>query len=263
MKNFLKKYLPDPIARFYRLLTHFYRLIKSIRILGWMPKYNEDRLITNHYPAFMDDNKFIACYDSVIKKNEIVSGKIEGGIRWRAHTIVWAANRGKNLEGDFVECGVNIGLLSKIAMDYIGFKKLNKTFFLLDTYEGLVEKYLTESEKKKGIKAGGYEPCYEQVLNTFKDYKNVKIIKGPVPDTLSEVTAKKIAYLSIDMNCVIPEIAAAEYFWDKMISGAAMVLDDYGHNSHKEQQCAFDKFAKDKNVDILCLPTGQGLILKP
>jgi len=42
-----------------------------------------------------------------------------------------------------------------------------------------------------------------------------------------------------------------------------MILDDYGHVGYEEQRCAFDKFAEEKNVDILCLPTGQGLILKP
>jgi len=257
IKDFLKKHLPAPVVHFLGLTKN---LLKGhFKIIEWTPRYNEDGLITTHYPTFMEDDKFITCYNSAVKENLAVSDNLH----WREHTIVWAANRGKNLGGDFVECGVNKGFFSKIAMDYIGFKELSKTFFLLDTYEGLVEKYLTENEKKKGIKAGGYEPCYKQVLSTFKDYKNVKIIKGSVPETLLQVTSKKIAYLSIDMNCVIPEIATAEYFWNKMVSGAAIILDDYGHAGHEEQRYAFDKFAKDKNVNILCLPTGQGLILKP
>jgi len=254
IKNFLKKYLPTSIVSFCWLIKH-----PEIQFKRWTAKYNynEDGLITTHFPSFVEDDKFITCYNSAVKETSS-----DPAIRWRTHTIIWAANRGKNLDGDFVECGVNRGFLSKIAMDYIGFEELPKTFFLLDTYEGLVEKYLTEEEKKAGKKEGGYEPCYEKVLNTFKDYKNVKIIKGAVPETLPQVASKKIAYLSIDMNCVIPEIAAAEYFWDKMVSGAAIILDDYGHIGHKEQRHAFDKFAKNKKVDILCLPTGQGIILK-
>jgi hypothetical protein len=256
LKNLLKKYLPEPIVNFCWLIKKTRILFQFIR---WIPRYNEDSLITTHYPTFMTDDKFVACYNSAVK--EILL--FDPALRWRVHTIVWAANRGKNLEGDFVECGVNWGFFSKIAMDYIDFKDLPKTFFLLDTYEGLVEKYLTENEKKAGKKAGGYEPCYEKALNTFKDYKNVKIIKGPVPETLPKVTSKKIAYLSIDMNCVIPEIAAAEYFWDKLVSGAVIILDDYGHPGFEEQKYGFDKFAKEKKVDILCSPTGQGLIFKP
>jgi hypothetical protein len=90
-----------------------------------------------------------------------------------------------------------------------------------------------------------------------------QIIKGTVPETLPECTAEKICYLSIDMNCAGPEIAAANYFWDKLVAGAVIVLDDYGFMGHEEQQKAFDAFAKEKKVQILQLPTGQGIIFKP
>lgn len=80
---------------------------------------------------------------------------------------------------------------------------------------------------------------------------------------MPQVVSSKIAYLYIDMNYVIPEIAAAEYFWDKLVPGAAIMIDDYGHAGHEEQKCAFGDFAKRKNVLLLCLPTGQGLIIKP
>jgi len=255
IKKFLKKNLPTSIVNFFWLLKNPKAVIKKITTKYL---YKEDELLTSHIPAFMEDERFINCYNSTVKKT-----LGDPAIRWRSHIIIWAANRGKNLEGDFVECGVNRGFFSKTAMDYIGFKELPKTFFLLDTYEGLAEKYLTKDEKQKNRKEGWYKPCYKQVLETFKDYKNVKIIKGAVPETLSQVTSKKIAYLSIDMNCVIPEIAATEYFWNKMSPGAAIILDDYGHIGYEEQRHAFDKFAKDKNISILCLPTGQGLILKP
>jgi hypothetical protein len=65
------------------------------------------------------------------------------------------------------------------------------------------------------------------------------------------------------MNCAAPEIAAAEYFWDKLVPGAVIVLDDYGWKIHYEQKEKFDRFAARKGVRVLALPTGQGLIFKP
>ena len=65
------------------------------------------------------------------------------------------------------------------------------------------------------------------------------------------------------MNCVIPEITAAEFFWDKLVPGALVVLDDYGWSAHKPQKKAFDEFTKKRNTQVLTLPTGQGLIVKP
>jgi predicted O-methyltransferase YrrM len=80
---------------------------------------------------------------------------------------------------------------------------------------------------------------------------------------LSQVPAKKVAYLSIDMNCVMPEIAAAEYLWDRIVSGGVILLDDYGWQGAIAQKRAFDEFAQKRNTLVLPLPTGQGVILKP
>ncbi len=48
------------------------------------------------------------------------------------------------------------------------------------------------------------------------------------------------------MNCAPPEIAAAEYFWDRLVPGAEIVLDDYGWQKHDGQRLAFDGFAQKK-----------------
>lgn len=252
-KKILKKILP-------RAILHIYYLYKVLRIeiIKWIPTYNEDELITGHKSDFMEDEHFMRCYNLAVAEGLAISDKIH----WRAYVICWAASQVKKLEGDFVECGVAKGFLSRIAMEYIDFGNLPKIFYLLDTFKGLQEKYLTEKERETKNFGWDYGISYKQVMNTFKSFKNVRIIKGPVPDTLPQVASLKIAYLSIDMNCVIPEIAAAEYFWNKLVSGGVIILDDYGHSGHEEQKYAFDDFARRKGIQILCLPTGQGLIIK-
>ena len=134
----------------------------------------------------------------------------------------------------------------------------------MGTFSGLVEDLVSDKEKSAGINNyfGSYKDVYQQVKETFSAF-NVEVIKGAVPDTLPLCKAEKICYLSIDMNCVEPEIAATEYFWDKVVSGGVIILDDYGFPDHINQKDAFDKFAKEKKVEILCLPTGQGIIFKP
>ena len=79
---------------------------------------------------------------------------------------------------------------------------------------------------------------------------------------MTQVASDKIAYLSIDMNCMEPEIAAAEFFWDRMVRGGLMILDDYGWARHVAQKQAFDSFAAARGTTVLSLPTGQGLLLK-
>ncbi|HLO34499.1 MAG TPA: hypothetical protein VK194_00390 [Candidatus Deferrimicrobium sp.] len=42
-----------------------------------------------------------------------------------------------------------------------------------------------------------------------------------------------------------------------------MILDDHGHLPYAAQKRAFDAFAAERGVQVLLLPTGQGLIFKP
>jgi len=221
--------------------------------------YNADGLACSNNCDFLNDERFIKAYEL----GKGTGSWEEYDVRWRAYVVCWAADHVRNLAGDFVECGVNRGGFSRTVIDYVDFPSLRKKFYLLDTFQGLSGECISEAERARGIEPGGYADCYESVLKTFKGF-NVEIIRGVVPQTLAAVETQQVCYLSIDMNCAAPEIAAAEFFWDKLVSGAVIVLDDYGRGDrYYEQKSAFDRFASAKSVQILSLPTGQGLIFKP
>ncbi|MFN8166087.1 MAG: TylF/MycF/NovP-related O-methyltransferase [Bacteroidia bacterium] len=219
--------------------------------------YNWDGLATSSNADFMKDQRFMKAYESAKNTNPWPNFTLQ----WRIHVVCWCANQAMDLEGDFVECGVNTGAYARAIMEYTAFNNSSKTFHLLDTYQGLDEKYITEEEKKYGVQNYTYRNTYEEVKKTFASFR-ANIIKGSVPETLPQCNAEKICYLSIDMNNVVPEIAAIEYFWDKIVPHGFILLDDYGFPAHITQKKAFDKFAASVNHEILTLPTGQGLIIK-
>lgn len=224
------------------------------------PTYKTDGLITSSNADFIKQPRFRRAYELAAETNPWPNFTLQ----WRVHVVCWYAEQVKCLDGDFVECGVNTGAYSRAVIEYIGFKGLEKKFYLLDTFNGLSENLVSDEEKKAGVKGyfGSYKDVYEQVKNTFKGF-DVEIIKGVVPDTLPFCQTKKVCYLSIDMNCVEPEIAAVKYFWDKLVPGGVIILDDYGFPAHIHQKIAFDKFAEEHKIEILSLPTGQGIIIKP
>jgi hypothetical protein len=227
----------------------------------WVPgplTYNQDGLATVTLCDFMRDPHFLEAY----RLGQETGSWWDARIHWRVYVVCWAATIASRLEGDFVECGVNRGGYSRAVMHYIDFPKLDKTFYLLDTFRGLEPKYVSDAERKRGVMEYPYDECYEAVCKTFAGFRAV-LVRGAVPETLSQVKTEKVCFLSIDMNCAAPEMAAAEYFWDKLVPGAVMVLDDYGWTMHISQKTAFDRFARERGVMILSLPTGQGLIFKP
>jgi O-methyltransferase len=231
-----------------------------------MIRYGADLLYTAHNCDFIKDPRFAMAYQlgKATDVNETVLKNYD--IQWRVHVLCWAAAHAFHLEGDFVDCGVNTGIFARAVMHYTGFEQSNKTYYLLDTFSGLDERYSTAEELGSDLNNNyrdNQDTLYNQVKETFKDY-NARIIKGAVPETLPQVTTSKIAYLSIDMNCMQPEVDALHYFWDKLVSGGIIILDDYGYNSqYMNQKNAHDAFAKSKGVEILSLPTCQGMIIKP
>ncbi|MHB8138207.1 MAG: TylF/MycF/NovP-related O-methyltransferase [Smithellaceae bacterium] len=224
--------------------------------------YEKDLLYTYNNADFLMDPLFQQAYAHVKRLDK--SGITGEGIEWRIHVLCWAAYHASHLDGDFVDCGVNTGLFSRAVMAYVNFNKLNKKYYLLDTFTGLDPKYSSDYEMKRHHKIGYSDKIdlYEQAMQTFSGF-NTKIIKGAVPETLAQVDTDKVAYVSIDMNCVMPEVAALEFFWDRLVKGGLIILDDYAYPGSEDQKRAHDQFAQSKGVQILTLPTCQGLIIKP
>jgi O-methyltransferase len=223
-------------------------------------RFYENGMATIHNSDFIAHPKFQRAYAAGVSTGSW--GGVD--VHWTAHVACWAAGLGMRLDGDFVECGVNRGGLARTVLEFVDLPSSGKKFYLLDTFEGLLQRYISSEEERNGITAGGYEPCYDEVVKTFSQFANcVVLVKGAIPNTLSQAAPEKVAYLSIDMNCVEPEIAAAEFYWPRMVNGSVMLLDDYGWARHAAQKRAFDRFAQQRGVTILSLPTGQGLIIKP
>lgn len=215
----------------------------------------------------MRSPEFLRAYERGVNSGHILGGahsKYELHIEWRAHMALWAASHAKGLEGDFVECGVNTGVMSLAICTYLNFNSLDKDFYLFDTYCGIPEEQMSPEERKSGIEHNrlNYEECFETAVRNFAPWPRCRLVRGKVPETLSEVNISKVAYLHIDMNIAAPERAALEFFWDKIVPGGVVLLDDYGFAHFRSQYESANEFAQSKGVMIATLPSGQGLILK-
>src|SRR6266576_2276311 len=174
--------------------------------------YAEDGLVAERITEFLFSGRFNLAYQ--MGKSTGSWGTMD--LRWRVFVACWAAQHATSIPGDFVECGVSRGGMARAVVEYVGFSNVDKTFYLLDSYSGIPE----EMKYSSAQLPFEYSECFEAVKQTFARFSNVRVIRGIVPNTLPSVDSNRIAFLSIDMNCVEPEIAAAEFFWDKMSPGS-------------------------------------------
>ncbi len=216
-------------------------------------------------PGFLTDPSFQRAHACAVS-NGGQKLQYAGDVRWHVHVALWAASQAARLDGDFVECGVDSGMLSTAICEWLDFNSQNRDFWLFDTFAGIPDAQMTDAERQ-GI--GGwhnrqsYGDCFAEAQAGFAPWPRCHLIRGEVPDSLVAFPpGRRVAYLSIDMNIVLPEIAAIEFFWDRLVQGAVVLLDDYGWATHTAQRAAFDHFAGEHGVTILSLPTGQGVIIR-
>jgi hypothetical protein len=226
--------------------------------------YAQDGLVSVHNHDFMRDPDFVRAYARGMRALE---GAPDYAWHWRIHVGLWAASTAAQLEGDFVECGVNRGFLTSAIMERLDWDRHGRTFWLLDTFAGVDESQAAAAgaldRNREEIARGFYVTDVAPVQRNFAQWRNVRIVVGAIPGTLPQVTAQRVAYLHLDMNAAPPEVAALEYFWPRLVSGAVVLLDDYAYFGFDAQKRAMDDFARRVGVAICSLPTGQGLLLKP
>lgn len=213
-----------------------------------------DMLITfNRNMSFLDDAKFMAAFDPN------VTNPVERTLIWRLHVLCWNALNSLRVAGDFVECGVFQGFCSAVAARYLDFGSVDKQWYLYDTFSGIPPDQLNPGHRNSPDFEipGQYEACRAR----FSAYRNVHVVQGRVPEVLRERAPEKVAFLHIDMNSAAAELAALEFFWERLSPGAAIVLDDYGWRGYRAQKLAEDPFFAARGRQVLELPTGQGLVL--
>jgi len=219
-----------------------------------MRNYNGDIISTDANNNFMNEEAFIKAYEEV-KKTDTKGYLGNYDIRWRIHTILWAAEHCSKLDGDFVDCGGGFGFFMSSIYSYLNFENLNKKYYMLDSFEGTNPVYGPNHFTRFGS-------WYGDVLSNHGNKKNLQIIKGFIPETLNQINCDKISFLSIDLNSVNPEISCLEILWDKIVTNGLIIFDDYGFPGCNEQREAHNNFAKNKNLSIMSSPTGQGILIK-
>ncbi len=210
-----------------------------------------DNLITfNRNLSFLEDDKFMQAID------EHTETDIEKATIWRIYLLCWAAKRGMQLEGDFVECGCYRGISANIICDYVGLGDSEKNYFLYDLFEHT-------DDMGHHAMPGHSRELYEWVRNRFAHLKRVHVIKGYLPDSLRRACPTKIALLHVDVSNNYPAaIGIVESLYDRVSPGGTIVLEGYGWLDYAGLKRVYDPFFAERGQMVLELPTGQGLVIK-
>lgn len=226
-------------------------LLRESLFDGGATMFAGDNIITwNRNLSFLRDDYFI----NILKDDKNTS--VEKSIVWRLYTLLYFAEIAGKVEGDFVELGCHTGFTASHVINKVDFKSLKKKYYLYDLFEW------KEGDEHTHLPGHDNEKMYDDVQARFAQYPFVKIIKGSVPQSLSEGFPKKIAFAHIDMNHPAPEAGALEKVLPVLSPGGIVIFDDYGWWGYSAQKIALDPIIEKNGLKVLELPTGQAVLIK-
>ncbi|MGZ6013017.1 MAG: TylF/MycF/NovP-related O-methyltransferase [Caulobacteraceae bacterium] len=182
---------------------------------------------------------------------------------WNLQTVLWAIRRVKSVPGDFVELGVFKGHTTLFCAEYEEFQDWPKQWWLVDTFDGIPDDQLAPGWEKinRDLYKGAY--TFEEVRERFSAFPNIHVIPGKVPDVLEKFAPEQIAFLHLDMNNAPAELAALDALYERVPSGGIIILDDYCWATTVAQHHAEKAWFGRLGLEVLPMPTGQGVFIKP
>ena len=199
---------------------------------------------------FLEDETFIALYRRTMDPNNWHSLD-------RKYTLYQLACAVSHLGGDAAECGVYRGgsaLLLCGALESSG-----QTVHLFDSFEGLSA---PETCDGSYWSAGSLRADQNALCETLVPLKNYRIYKGWIPERFPEVAETKFSFVHIDVDIYRPTADSLAFFYERVLPGGMILMDDYGFTSCPGAKLAADAFFATRPEQIIMLPTGQALAIK-
>lgn len=186
---------------------------------------------------------------------------IEGIPDDRCFTLLEIARKSRKVDGDIAECGVRRGKSAVFMLKGMG-SESEKSLFLFDSFEGLSSPTNADDTPGKASrwKEGNLATPIEAVRENLRGYRNVRLMKGWIPERFEEIESRRFSLVHIDVDLHRPTLDSLEFFYPRMAKGGYIVCDDYGFEDCPGAKRAFDDFFRDKPEVVLLIPTGQCIV---
>lgn len=153
------------------------------------------------------------------------------------------------IPGAFVECGVwRGGSMMAVALTLVRLGETDRELVLFDTFSGMTEPTGEDADSPydgyslarmwrrrtnwSGIPASEVRAA---MASTGYPMERVRLVEGPVEQTLPAAAPEQIALLRLDTDWYSSTRAEMEHLYPRLVHGGVLVVDDYGHYAGARQ----------------------------
>ena len=253
----LRSLVAQGIARLPRPVTRAIDSVYARMSPGW--SYHADGLATIHLSPFLEDPEFSRLYEQMAAdwfQDEIVDA------RWRMWLLTRLALHARHVPGDFAEFGVYRGGCARMILSTADLDTARR-FHLFDTFAGIPESNLSESERGAEFAGKLSDTSADYVSQLLAPWLPIpRLWPGDVFDTIPSADTGALAFVHLDLNAAAPTGHVLEHVYERVTAGGIVVFDDYGWQHYREQRAAIDAFLRDRPEVLVTLPTGQAFLTK-
>lgn len=149
----------------------------------------------------------------------------------------------KDVDGAIAEFGSYRGHSGLIIAEIARRLNINKTIYLCDTFKGF-------PDERYGIDRiwnnSNHDVDFEKVKTLFKDYKNVRLIRGDFAETIDAIHEEKFSLVYVDCDSYRATNLISEKVYPKLNRRGAIIYEDYGHSFCLGARYAVDEFYRHK-----------------
>ncbi|MBM3882988.1 MAG: macrocin O-methyltransferase [Verrucomicrobia bacterium] len=234
-------------------------LRKLVRHLGFdVVPYSKDR--TPVFPPDFDPESI-----EIIRAVRPYSMTTVEGLFALVQAVKYVAQ--EDIPGGIVECGVWQGgsmMAVALTLKRLGIEGIE--LFLFDTYEGMTRpsaldvnvtgERASEKFERRRTSANSSEWCacpvetvQQNLARTGYSMEMVRLIKGPVEDTIPGSAPQQIRLLRLDTDWYESTRHELQHLFSRLSAGGVLIIDDYGHWRGSRQ--ATDEFLAQNHVNLL------------
>lgn len=165
-----------------------------------------------------------------------------------------------DLPGAVAECGSYVG----VSAWFMAKEIKGADLFLFDSFEGLsVPSDFDQSPAGvKQWRQGDLATTEAILRQNLSEFRNIHVKKGWIPERFGEVADVRFKLVHIDVDLYEPTRDSLAFFYERLVPGGVIVMDDYGFENCPGAYLAANEFMEGRPETIIHLPTGQGVIIR-
>jgi hypothetical protein len=220
--------------------------------------------------AYVNEDRMVTLYERSMRATGMEwSDNFSKRCRYFSLSQIVEMVLSRGVHGHVVECGCWRGhsahMISSILRDH----EFNDEFHIFDSFEGLSG--LSEQDKNERFNLSAEEievqartfACGEDLVrNNLKEFPFIRTYKGWIPTRFHEVKNHRFSLIHVDVDLYAPYRDTIEFFYPLLLSGGAMVFDDYGLSQFPGAKAAVDEALQKFSPSFFYqVPTGGAFLV--